>query len=1002
VSFTIWLENTRRTFRGARRNRSRTPVRAIRSRRLSWEAFEDRILLAGLTAFVDPDPAPGDHFGAAVVALSTGNVVITSPDDNAGGTGAGAVYLFNGTTGALISTLTGSHAGDHIGSGGVTALSDGNYVVDSPSWHNGAGAVTWGSGTAGVRGPVSATNSLVGSTANDQVGNGVTAQSGGGVTNGVTALSNGNYVVDSPNWTNGAAASAGAVTWGSGTAGVSGAVSAANSLVGSTANDLVGGGVDGGVTALSNGNYVVSSPYWANGAAASAGAVTWGSGTAGVSGAVSAANSLVGSTANDSVGSGSGVGGGVTALSNGNYVVSSPYWTNGAAASAGAVTWGSGTAGVSGPVSATNSLVGSTANDLVGSVTALSNGNYVVSSPFWTNGAAANAGAVTWGSGTAGVSGPVSATNSLVGSTANDSVGNGATALSNGNYVVSSPNWTNGAAASAGAVTWGSGTAGVSGPVSAANSLVGSTANDNVGGGVTALSNGNYVVSSPDWNNGAAAAAGAVTWGSGTAGVSGPVSATNSLVGSTANDGDVSSVTALSNGNYVVDSPSWTNGAAANAGAVTWGSGTAGVSGAVSATNSLVGSTANDNVGSSVTALSNGNYVVSSLAWTNGAAANAGAVTWGSGTAGVSGAVSATNSLVGSTANDSVGILGVTALSNGNYVVDSPEWTNGTAAAAGAVTWGSGTAGVSGAVSATNSLVGSTANDQVGSGGVTALSNGNYVVDSPAWTNGAAAGAGAVTWGSGTAGVRGAVSATNSLVGSTANDYVAGNSVTALSNGNYVGGVTALSNGNYVVDSPAWTNGAAANAGAVTWGSGTAGVSGIISTMNSAIGSVANSGLGAVVVDNVNGTFFAPFVTDGGGRVRVGSQATGFAAAPTPTLPQVLAIAGASSKKGLTSFTVRYNEPLSSSSASGSGLYQVFAAVTKIVKKHKETLVTKALAIRSVSPSSGSSTVTINLAKPFKGTVQVMVQGNITAANGASNSVRFTQDLRWTRGYRPS
>ena len=43
-----------------------------------------------------------------------------------------------------------------------------------------------------------------------------------------------------------------------------------------------------------------------------------------------------------------------------------PRLDNGAAAGAGAVTWGSGTAGVSGPVSATNSLVGSTANDYVG------------------------------------------------------------------------------------------------------------------------------------------------------------------------------------------------------------------------------------------------------------------------------------------------------------------------------------------------------------------------------------------------------------------------------------------------------------------------------------------------------------------------------------------------------------------------------------------------------------------------------------------------------------
>ena len=463
----------------------------------------------------------------------------------------------------------------------------------------------------------------------------------------------------------------------------------------------------------------------------------------------------------------------MTALSNGNYVVDSPAWTNGAAAGAGAVTWGSGTAGVSGPVSATNSLVGSTANDSVGggaieaasSVTALSNGNYVVSSPNWTNGAAANAGAVTWGSGTAGVSGPVSATNSLVGSMANDYVGiDGVTALSNGNYVASSSNWNNGAAAYAGAVTWGSGTAGVSGPVSATNSLVGSTENDLVGNcPVTALSNGNYVVDSCNWANGAAAEAGAVTWGSGTAGVSGPVSVTNSLVGSTANDtvGGLG-VTALSNGNYVVDSADWTNGAAVGAGAVTWGSGTAGVSGPVSATNSLVGSTANDEVGNGgaafgsggatvigVTALSNGNYVVSSPNWNNGATASAGAVTWGSGTAGVSGAVSATNSLVGSTANDQVGIDGVTALSNGNYVVSSPNWTNGAAADAGAVTWGSGTAGVSGAVSATNSLVGSTANDQVGNGvtaqggegvinGVTALSNGNYVVTSPNWTNGTA------------------------------------------------------------------------------------------------------------------------------------------------------------------------------------------------------------------------------------------------------------------------
>ena len=44
---------------------------------------------------------------------------------------------------------------------------------------------------------------------------------------------------------------------------------------------------------------------------------------------------------------------------------------------------------------------------------------------------------------------------------------------------------------------------------------------------------------------------------------------------------------------------------------------------------------------------------------------------------GITGAVSAANSLVGSTAGDQVGYDGVTALSNGNYVVSSPDWDNG-------------------------------------------------------------------------------------------------------------------------------------------------------------------------------------------------------------------------------------------------------------------------------------------------------------------------------------
>jgi hypothetical protein len=475
--------------------------------------------------FTIAGPTGSGLFGSTVTTLPNGNIVVIDPGfDFEAITDVGAVYLYR-PNGTLISTLRGSSANDRIGSEGVVVLANGNYVVASSNWDNGAianaGAVTFGSGTSGISGVVSAANSLVGSSASDFVGNA-----------GVTALSNGNYVVRSVSWNNGAATSAGAVTLGSGTSGISGVVSAANSLVGSSASDFVG---NAGVTAMSNGNYVVSSPNWDNGAITDVGAATFGSGTSGIRGVVSAANSLVGSSASDQVGNF-----GVTALSNGNYVVSSPTWDNGAIVNAGAATFGSGTSGVSGVVSATNSLVGSSAIDNVSiGVTALSNGNYVVRSAAWDNGVIVNAGAATFGSGTSGVSGVVSATNSLVGSSASDQVGNfGVTALSNGNYVVLSRDWDNGAITDAGAATFGSGTSGISGVVSAANSLVGSSASDQVGSfGVTALSNGNYVVLSRDWDNGAIVNAGAVTLSLSNGSIVGTITNTHSVLGTLASQG---------------------------------------------------------------------------------------------------------------------------------------------------------------------------------------------------------------------------------------------------------------------------------------------------------------------------------------------------------------------------------------------------------------------------------------------------------------------------------
>jgi hypothetical protein len=434
----------------------------------------------------------------------------------------------NGNTGisgtvSNVNSLVGSNPGDLVGGyENITPLSNGNYVVSSPSWNGNVGAVTWGDGSTGTSGTVSVANSLVGSNPGDQVG----ASSSFGGRNAIVPLSNGGYVILSPFWNS----NRGAATWGNGSTGTSGILSESNSLVGSnpggdalstTPGDLVG---FGGVTPLSNGNYVVASPFWNR----RQGAVTWGNGSLGTSGTLVDSNSLVGTGPST-----------LTPLSNGNYVVSSSN----------AVTWGNGSTGTSGTISAANSLV---RLGTVFQVIALSNGNYVVDTYDWNG----NRGAVTWGDGSTGVSGTISTANSLIGSNPGDLVGatwvvgskthtvleSAVIALSNGNYLVGSPLWNS----KRGAVTWGDGATGVSGPVSEDNSLIGTDPGDMVGVNpygsfgiildfTTFLSNGDYLVGSPYWNGNR----GAVTWVSGTSGQTldglGTITPQNSILGTVPN-----------------------------------------------------------------------------------------------------------------------------------------------------------------------------------------------------------------------------------------------------------------------------------------------------------------------------------------------------------------------------------------------------------------------------------------------------------------------------------
>lgn len=712
-------------------------------------------------------PAGSGKFGTNIVTLSNGNYVIADPEYDEGPIeDVGAVYLYNGITHELISTLKGSTTGDQIGTE-ILPLSDNLYAVTSITWSNGtaseAGAITWCSSTTGIDGVVSGSNSLLGASENDHVGY------------PLQMLSNGKYVLATPEWDNGLIADVGAVTLIDVTAPPTGEISTANSMVGSSLNDRIGINI----APLKNGNFAIFSPFWDNNEIEDAGAVTWIPGSVTIlTGEVTTSNSLYGTTENDMVGLTGNL------LFNGNFLIISPFWSSENAMSAGAVTWVNGSTGATGPINAGNSLVGSSDEDVVGinHAEALpTNSNYVVSSPQWDNGDIADVGAVTWASGATGITGEINETNSLIGTNANDQISsNYVTPLSNGNYVVVSPNWKNGTEDNAGAVTWANGTTGITDEINSSNSLVGSLENDWIGSNdVYELTNGNYVVASPRWNNGTATVAGAATWGNGTTGITGAVSAANSLVGTSANDevGNVG-IAPLLNGNYVVGSTDWNSSTTNKVGAVTWGNGDSGTSGVVSSSNSLTGTTKDDFYYLLITPLQNGNYVIATPYWNNGAATRAGAVTWANGSASMSGEISSSISLIGTAENDLIGDNGILDLPNGNYIVPSPYWNNGSVSEAGAITWSNGTGGTVGEVSIANSLVGTSENDRVSQSGGIFLENGNAMLASRLWDNNGIVNAGALTFISSSTSTTGTITDCNSYVGTAENSGVEGLSLT--------------------------------------------------------------------------------------------------------------------------------------------------------------------------------------------------------------------------------
>jgi hypothetical protein len=99
---------------------------------------------------------------------------------------------------------------------------------------------------------------------------------------------------------------------------------------------------------------------------------------------------------------------------------------------------------------------------------------------------------------------------------------------------------------------------------------------------------------------------------------------------------------------------------------------------------------------------------------------------------------------------------------------------------------------------------------------------------------------------------------------------------------------------------------------------------------------------------------------------------------PPAAQPQTLGTAvGINSHKGLTGVALTFDEALSPASAEKAKLYRVLGAV----QKEGETVYNKRLHVKRVRYNPTTHSVTINLARPYKGAVQVTVHKGLVASN---------------------
>jgi hypothetical protein len=342
-------------------------------------------------------------------------------------------------------------------------------------------------------------------------------------------------VVCKPAWN----AGRGAATWVDARRPLTGvSVNASNSLVGRRSGDGV---CSGGVTPLfENGNYVVISPFVALSTPATGpvqGAVTWGSGSRGVAGALDATNSFL------TFGkSGEYVEPQVTPLQrNGNFVIDcSNCKVLGDSAATAPVVWADGTRAIVGYPTPANAQYAKNQSSYPKcrkvSVTGLANGNYVIVRPELKVVGRSEIGAANWANGASGGPvGDVQKDRTLWGIRGADAYSGSefcsdAVPLPKGDFLVRS------FLDDRGGITWAAGdrplgsvaSAASATVVSAANSLVGGSPGMGLGRDLALLTNGNYVVASRSPEG--LANYGGFTWGSGAGGTIGSADRSNTVI----------------------------------------------------------------------------------------------------------------------------------------------------------------------------------------------------------------------------------------------------------------------------------------------------------------------------------------------------------------------------------------------------------------------------------------------------------------------------------------